>query len=328
MVRSVQRGAADVLDRLGLLRDGGQGSQRVTSEMIPAFRAPRVETEAEQRAAERARQAHNERNPRNAQCVNCMCMRWESTRAANNDLIWICSGCKRRFGSAREVPAPLPAPPPQLTPTEARESLTRSVAAVATAVSDHDSVGRSATGARSASAAAEQAVETAEEALAAAQADAVTQARRALEAGQAVPSAGLGKVRAALEQAQDALAAARGAHMALEAQQAEARKALASARAKAETAATVTVAAELAPALIERMTAQAAQIVRDYSTLDWLVKHYVGPSDPAVPGLLALVDMLPRNWPQMAKTVPEVSAALDRTVVALVNDPTTEVPSL
>jgi hypothetical protein len=118
MVRSVQRGAADVLDRLGLLRDGGQGSQRVTSEMIPAFRAPRVESEAEQQAAERARQAHNERNPRNAQCVNCMCMRWESTRAANNDLIWICSGCHVRYdpatgtGALVRPAAPVAPPPP------------------------------------------------------------------------------------------------------------------------------------------------------------------------------------------------------------------------
>ena len=41
---------------------------------------------------------------------------------------------------------------------------------------------------------------------------------------------------------------------------------------------------------------------------------------PEVQALLALRDLPPSQWPVMAKTAPEVSAALDRAVIALVHD--------
>jgi hypothetical protein len=168
-------------------------------------------------------------------------------------------------------------------------------------------------------------VANAEAELAAAQSDAVVQARAALTAGRTVPAAGLGKHRQALEQAQDALLTAKAAAEQIEAQLADARKELASAQAKAETAATVTVGAEIGAPLVARLTELAAEFAGGLARLDWLVKHRAHWT-PEMQALLALRDLPPLQWSVLAKTAPEVASALDRTVVALVNDPTATVP--
>lgn len=220
MARSIaERG--DILSRLQTLgrdiggqrggghRDDGAGQLRPPPPAMPAWRAP-IQTDEAERNREAAEQLHASRNPGAAIC-SCACRRWESSRDAAGHLVWLCSGCHLRHG-AKPLPRAEPmAPLPPLDPEVAREALRTATAAVAAAVAEHDQLSRAATASRGAIAQAEEAVETANEALSAAQSDAVAQARRALEAGQTVPAAGLGKVRAGLEHAQDALLTARTA---------------------------------------------------------------------------------------------------------------------
>jgi hypothetical protein len=320
-------GLGAVSGRGGGRDDGGPGgSQRPAPPPMQGWRSPKVETPEQQRAAEAERQRHSEQNPRSAPCINCSCMRWLSDRSSvDGTLIWVCAGCRRRWGSAREVLPPAPPAPSLPTAAEARAALAAAVEAVGKAVGTHDTISKAAGSARAAVSEAEQAVEVAEAGLAAAQRDAVVQARRALEAGQAVPAAGLAKVRGEVERASDALLTAKAAAAQIEAKQAEAREVLARTAARADGAALATVAAEIAPALVVRTTALAGELSRCLTALAWLAGRRVL-HDPAAHGLLALLATAPRDWAQMHEAT-ETAAALDRALPALVADPAVVVPA-
>jgi hypothetical protein len=202
--------------------------------------------------------------------------------------------------------------------------LVAAIEAVAEAVGSHDSLSKAAEAARGAVARMEQAHEVAEEALTEARRTAREYATQALAAGRAPGPLDLSKVRGEVEKAADALLAARGALEELEAKQEAARRALARAQAQADAAAIATVGAERVPALLARMTGLAAEFPRDMAQLEWLVAHHVV-SDPAVPELLKLRDLALRHWPQAREAI-FAAAALDRAVVALVNDPAVGIP--
>ena len=320
--------ARGVLERAGL---AGLFGGRDDGELRPAppppplaeiFRSPGgPESEEQQRAREAAEEAHRRANPRNLPC-GCGCCRWESGRASNGRLMWLCGGCRQEpqaRGPTEAIirPAPaVPAPPTMLSPEAAREALKAAATAVEMAIAGHASLSNASTSVRAAVGAAERMHEEAEAALAEATRKARDATARALTTGQAAPSIDLGKARSEVAKAADGLLAARGAQEAIEAQQADARKELASAQAKAETAAIATVGAEIGAPLVARLTELAAEFAGGLARLDWLVKHRAHWT-PEMQALLALRDLPPLQWPQMAKTVPEVSAALDRAVVAL-----------
>ena len=128
--------------------------------------------EEQARAREAAEEAHRRANPRNAPCA-CGCMRWESSRASDGDLIWLCGGC-RQAPQARGIraeaivrPAP-PAPPPPTMPSPeaAREALKAAATAVEMAIAGHASLSNASTSVRAAVGAAERVHEEAEAALA------------------------------------------------------------------------------------------------------------------------------------------------------------------
>jgi hypothetical protein len=334
MVRQVlQRAGADVLERLGLHRDGGPPPPPPQAALDAIFRMPSggPETEEQARARAAAEEAHRQSNPRTAPC-GCGCMRWQSDRAANGDLIWLCSGCHQRFvprdpSQAIVRPAPPGPPPPEPlpSPTEAREALKAAATAVEMAIAGHASLSNAASSVRSAVGAAERMHEEAEAALAEATRKARDATARALTTGHAAPAIDLGKARSEVEKASDGLLAARGAQEAIEGQQEAARRALASAQAKADAAALQVLAAEIGPSTVARVQALSAELVRELSRLGWLSQRRAYWT-AEMQGLLALRGSAPRDWPDAVQLVTESDAALDRAVVALVNDPTVAVP--
>jgi hypothetical protein len=334
MVRQVlQRAGADVLERLGLQR--GDGAPPPPPQALDAiFRMPSggPETEEQARAREAAEEAHRQANPRSQPC-QCGCMRWESSRAANGDLIWICSGCHRRFlprdpSQAVVRPAPPPPPPsaPLPSPEAAREALKAAATAVEMAIAGHASLSNASTSVRAAVGAAERMHEEAEAALAEATRKARDATARALTTGQAAPAIDLGEARSEVEKAADGVLAARGAQEAIEGQQEAARRALASAQAKADAAALQVMAVEVGVPLVARTQALVAELTAALARLGWLSgrRAYWSPEAQA---LLALQGLPVRDWPMTAKITTESDAALDRALPALVSDPTVVVPA-
>jgi hypothetical protein len=296
------------------------------------FRMPSggPETEEQARAREAAEEAHRQSNPRSTACP-CGCMRWESGRGIDGGLAWLCANCRQRYqprdpSQAIVRPAPpVPQPPPLPSPAEARQALVAAVEAVAEAVGSHDSLSKAAEAARTAVARTEQAHEVAEEAMAAARLTARDAAAVALQAGRAAPPLDLAKQRAELEKAADAASVARETRAELEAKQERARKALATAQAKRDEAALTAIGVEVGPSTVARVQALSAELVRELSRLGWLSQRRAYWT-AEMQGLLALRGSAPRDWPDAVQLVTESDAALDRTVVALVNDPAVTVP--
>jgi hypothetical protein len=329
--------ARGVLERVGLAdvfggRDDGPPPPSPQAALGEVFKMPpRPETEDQAREREAAEEAHRQANPRSQPC-QCGCMRWQSDRAANGDLIWICSGCHRRFlprdpSQAIVRPAPPAPPPPTLpSPAEARQALVAAVEAVAEAVGRHDSLSKAAESARAAVAQAEQVAEVAEQALAAARVQAREDAARALAAGRTLGPLDLSKVRGEVEKASDALLAAKGAREAIEGQQEAARRALVTAQAKGDEAALRVLAAELGVPLVARTQALVAELTAAMARLGWLSGRRAFWS-PEAQALLALQGLAVRDWPLTTKIAAESDSALDRALPALVADPTVTVPA-
>jgi hypothetical protein len=332
--------ARGVLERAGL---AGLFGGRDDGEVRPAppppplaeiFRSPGgPESEEQQRAREAAEEAHRRANPRNSPCI-CGCMRWESSRASDGRLIWLCGGCRQEPHTRgateaiwRQAPPGPPQPEPPPSPEAARAALKAATVAVEMAIAGHASLSNAASSVRSAVGAAERVHEEAEAALAEATRKARDATARALTTGQAAPAIDLGKARGEVEKAADGLLAARGAQEAIAAQQEAARRALATAQAKADAAALQVMAAEIGPSTVARVRELSAQLASELARLGWLAGHRVLPWSPEVQALLALRGSAPRDWPDAVQLVTESDAALDRAVVALVNDPATVVPA-
>jgi hypothetical protein len=171
MVRQVlQRAGADVLERLGLHRGDGPPPPPPQAALDAIFRMPSggPETEEQARARDAAEEAHRQSNPRTAPC-GCGCMRWESSRASDGRLMWLCAGCRQEpqvRGPTEAIVRPAPPPPAPLpTPAEARQALVAAVEAVGKAVTEHDRLSKAAEAARGAVTQAEQVAEVAAVAL-------------------------------------------------------------------------------------------------------------------------------------------------------------------
>jgi hypothetical protein len=214
-----------------------------------------------------------------------------------------------------------------LSPEAAREALKAAATAVEMAIAGHASLSNASTSVRAAVGAAERVHEEAEAALAEATRKARDATARALTTGQAAPAIDLGKARSEVAKAADGVLAARGAQEAIEAQQADARKELATAQAKADAAALQVMAAEVGVPLVARTQALVAELAEALAKLGWLSGRRAFWS-PEAQALLALQGLAVRDWPLTTKIASESDSALDRAVVALVNDPATEVPSL
>jgi hypothetical protein len=335
MARSVLQRAGMVLDGLAGLRDLG-GSRPLPPSPPPMASVftppPGAETEEAQRVREAAEEAHRVGNPRNTMC-SCGCMRWESSRASDGALIWLCAGCRGRFtprdpSLAVVRPSPPAPPPPAPLPTaeEARAALAAAVEARERARAAHGKVSSDAALAARNASDAQARVEAAEAALAEARVQARSAAVAALQAGRTAAASDLSKVRGEVEKASDGLLAARGALEEIEAKQDGARKALASSQAKTDGAALVVVAAELGPPSVVRAQELAGELTKALARLGWLSGRRAYWS-PEVQALLALQGLPVRDWPQTNKLATESDAALERALVALANDPTTEIPA-
>jgi hypothetical protein len=137
----------------------------------------------------------------------------------------------------------------------------------------------------------------------------------------------LGKARGDVDRAADGLLAARGALEEIDSQLQDARARLATMKAKADSAALQVVAAEIGPQAEMRAQKLAEELVEALAKLGWLSTRRAYWSQ-ASQALIQLQGLAPRDWPMMVKIATESDSALERALVALANDPSTEVPAL